>query len=316
MTWVRDIRDDSASIDRDGTGTAQRGYLWSGPFVDPTVLAMFPHTFLGGDTGVEPLPARGSAHPETPSLKLDVYTVQCEGATSRIRALYSNDGRFNFPPPDDDDADRIDQIRYSSAPEDVRVPYPFAQRVVQAGALIAGQVGPNLPVLLKYGEKVRTESQRRWSWEAIIKEEEIDAAEVAMDNQHNRIHFIRSRYWLFKAAPVEPFRKIGDQRYYRIAYQWLGDTGTNDPLADFPQGILPDRGPISGTPHFTFYFPKQTAGIGPNATIPGVAITRKPFHTFSVGPEEIVAGEPHPLFLQYLPYIRDDFGWQTLLGIQ
>ncbi len=311
MSWVRDIRSDTSAVDSMATGQAARGYLWeSDTPVDPTSLAMYPQTFLGGDTGVEPLPPRGSAHPIIPSFKLDTYTVRCDGRTQQITALYSNDGRFNFPPPNDDTESQLGVARYSSSTEEVRIAYPFARRMEQEGALAVGQVGPQLPVLLQYGEKYLSESQRRWTWDVLIKEQEIDAAEVAMDTQHNNIHFIRSRYWRFQSAPVNYHTRIGDEHYYRISYTWLGDRGTADNVL---APLLPHRGPIGSTGNYAVYFPQPSVGVG--TSLPGSIVTRKPFHIFTRGSEITVSGEPHPVFLQFLPYTRDDFGWQSLVGL-
>ncbi len=317
MTWVRDITQSDASIDSEGAGTATIGYLWSSDsFVDPLIISNTPQNFLGGDTGVEPLPARGSSHPNLPSLKLDVYQVQCDGRSQRIVARYSNDARFVFPPPTDD-PDRFTSIHYSSAVEEVKVPYPYARRVEQKEALPVGFTGPTAKVLLKYGEKYLNENQRRWSWDVIIPEADIDSAEQAMDDQHNRLHYIRSRYWRFQAAPVEFFAKVGNEKRYRITYTWLGDRGSGDPLAnpnDPNSGppILPNQGP--STNYWEVYFPQQS--FPTNALTSSFMMTRQPFCTFTVGKETISPqGEPMPTFIQFLPYIRDDFGWQTLKGL-
>lgn len=314
MGWMRDESKGSSTIDSENAGEAVVGYLFD-TFVDPAAVALHPQTFQGGDSGVEPLPARGTAHPLNPSLKLDVYRVTCEGQTSRIEALYSNDARFVFPPPPTD-PDRDSSIHYSSAVEEVKVPYPFARRLIQKEALPVGFTGPTAPVFLKYGEKYLSESQRRWSWEVIISESELDEAELAMDNQHNRLHYIRSRYWRFQAAPVEFYTKVGNEKKYRIAYTWLGDRGSNDPLGnpnqpnDFPP-ILPNQGPTST--YYEVYFPQQTFPAGFATST--YRMTRQPFCTFTVGKERIENGEPMPTFIQFLPYARDDFGWQSLKGI-
>jgi len=228
-----------------------------------------------------------------------------------------------FPPPGDD-PDRLIEIHYSSAVEEVKVPYPFARRVEQKETLPVGYSGPTARVMLKYGEKHLNELQRRWSWEVIISESELDEAELAMDNQHNRLHFIRSRYWRFQAAPGQFYKKVGGEKKYRIEYTWIGDRGSNDPTTvpvnsdgEVPDAdpnqprILYNRGPTAN--YWEVYFPPQSMPEG-IATYP-LPMTRQPFCTFTVGKERLQAGEPMPRFIQFLPYIRDDFGWQSLKGL-
>ncbi len=307
MGWVRNNDGGSSAIDTNATGQAVVRYLFD-TFVDPVAIALNPQTFQGGLTGVELLPAKGSAHPLNPSFKLDTYNVRCNGQTAEVEALYSNDGRFQFPI-NPDDPDRLDSTHYSSSPEEVRVEYPFARRVEQRETLPAGFTGPPAStIMLQYGEKFILESMRRWSWEVIIKEQDILACEAAMDAQHNRIHKINGRYYRFQSGPIDFYGIVNDDKKYRAVYTWWGDSGTKDSLAN---PILPNVGSV-GLGEFEIYFPQPTVG---RFTDLGY-MTRQPFHRFTLFDQSNVnTGNPMPAFHQFLPYVRDDFGWQSLVGL-
>jgi len=318
MTWVRDIRQDSASMDVESTGQAVIGYLWSGgAYLDPAVVANTPHLILGGDSGIEPLPMKGSSHPSVPSLKLDTYTSQCDGRTHRITANYSNDGRFRFPTNPDDD--RRTNTQYTWNPQEVQIYYPFAERKMVGEAVPPGYAGPieSTPQLLpRPSEYYINTTMPIWTWEVLIKEEEREAAQMAMLKQSDHIHQINGRFCRFRTGGLDFFDVINGARTYVARYSWIDDAGTQD---TFLNPILPDFVSQNGqhpTSAAWKYFPKPSVPVG-RTFATGIPMTRFPHHTVKYLETIYVPGspEPKPVFIQQCDFAIDLLGWQTLIGL-
>lgn len=316
MTWVRDTQRDTATVDSNGTGSATVGYLWgSDAYIDPAFIANTPHLVLGGDTGVEPLPSKGSSHPTIPSFKLDAYTSQCNGRTHEITANYSNDGRFQFPTNPEDD--RRNNVQYTWNPTEVQIYYPYAERVLVGEAVPPGYTGPITPtpqLIIKPADYFLNTTLATWTWEVLIKEDERELAQQAMLAQNDRIHQIGGKYSRFRTGGLDFYDVVNGARTYVARYMWIDDAGTRDNFLSptFPFVISTTGQHPSGAAWK--YFPQPSVPIG-QTFASGFPMTRFPHHTVRHIENVMVSGEPRPVFGQYLDFKMDLLGWQTLIGL-
>ena len=298
MGWVENTLDVGASVDEKSAGQTDRVFLFNSPGIDPVQVARRPETFLGGDvdgSGSQPLPARGSEHPIYRSFRLDRYDVQQSGIVTTARALYSSDSRFRYPniTPEPE----VGEVRYGSGRAEVTVSMPLivAKLVVQA---LPPQFSGPPQAFTQYALDFLdiTEARRKRMWTVLLATDEVQDAEDRMDEQDNRLHQILGRWYRFQAADIVP---SGNADFpYQATYTWWTDPGTPDTTS------TNDR-----LPAHVKLPPTWTSGL---SGIPG-SFFRPPFYEFvaTSNNDATVA----PVIGVMCPYLRDDTGWQSLIGL-
>lgn len=311
MGWKRNLLAEGAQVDAENTGDARMAYIFDS-YVDPLIIGSNPQAFLGGDSGFEPLPPRGSPHPLNSAYKLDRYQVTSNGKTSEVVGLYSNDGRFRFPQPEPDETTGEEEGLYSSTSEEIRVEYPYAKRVSMRGVAPTNLVGPLQPAVLALGAKYLLETIRRRMLRVVIRANEIALCEQRMDEQNKRLHKINGAFYRFQAGNVDYYRTVDGVKYFQTTYSWWSDPGTRDAASP----ILPNIGDL-GHGVWEVYNPQPRAAPA-NSPFSGFGeMTRLPFHEFQVFEQSNVndIDEPLPFFHQFCPYVVEVDGWKRLPGL-
>jgi hypothetical protein len=312
MAWVLDYSDFAAERDSRNEGEGREQYIFSGD-VHPIALTKEPQGYLNADG--QPLPAVGSPHPADERFKLDRYSVARNGILSVITALYSTDGRFSGPGPNDDDIGRI--TGYSSSRADVVVDIPIGKRLVMVTRTV-GTIDPPVPSqewtdrVWKLSTFRVRESRRTRYWKTLIRYSEINAAEAAMDKQDGRLHNILGTWYLYRSSDIinTGTEALNGEVLYEITHAWTRDNGTL-----FPSDIAPgfQWNPNDET-DLVGIIEGFASGIGTLFPAPqGRAWMRPPFHTVVARPSD--NGYDPPVFSLILPYTPEPNGWRELPGL-
>ena len=319
--WVRNYTD-SASGNKD-RGAVREAYLVTGD-MSPAAIMRNPSSFLS-QTG-EPLPEKGTPHPEFPELKLDSFDINRTGIVVEIIALYSNDGRFALPPIDPDDENTV--IGYSSDFQDVTVKIPFG-RITPTVTPIVGP--PQQPGFIATAEspvyelksRIIPESHISRSWEVLIRYRDIQQSEAAIWAQQDKLHKIGTTWYRYRGTGVQPTGEVRDgQKMYSLKHTWFRDRGTPFPVGlDHGLNTLVGGRKVANTlPGVKIYLARwiEEFTLGQTTT---TGWLRPPFHSVVVNEAANIIEPPmFDVVCDYSVGYRDSGGlagegWRDLPGV-
>lgn len=289
MTWVRTTLGISGSKDAPSDGGASSGSLSMRYIVkgfEPAQILSNPTAVLGGDTGTEPLPALGSAHPQIPGFKLDRYDCNGTGVICEVTAIYSPNGSGRLP---QNPTGTLPPNRFKYSRETLKWPLPFATREPQEMD-VDGTTSIIMAWIIK-SEEIEQDVQVR-GYTIRVTANEIDAAFEAATVQNKKLHRLGGKLWRFSCSMEAVL--VPDLDLYEIEYKWTHDPGW----------LLPNSVNFTNTSFPTI----QTIG--------GQDYTRPPFHIFEkIGRQADLTANPNGLFVTALYAEIDENGWQSLYGL-
>ncbi len=306
MGWIRD--ESGCSAENDGTVRIATDRYLLGGGENPVAVAKSPQSYMGGDTGDVPLPARGSAHPIDPGMRLDAYAVETDGAVSSIIAKYSSDARFRFPTGTNV---RPEGFRWRITTESIVFEIPFAQKgreYVGRGSpqpLPIGQQGPPAPGDPVYATRWKYLKQRvygkvqRISMNFKLRADVVDDAIKAIFDQQNVVHKISGKYWLFEGGEVTDGTREDD---YECSLNYIRETGVCLDFRDAGTTIWPND--------MQSQIPGMLSPAAPRKTW-----AQAPFHrTVIIAPQTGDASH-WPTFESVFQFEYIENGWQALAAL-
>lgn len=256
IDWVEIPESQGGSTDRRGENSKFRTFKIHADkpgLIDPITVTVNPSVII--NSFGQPLPAHGSQHPGNPALILDRWEADFESHGSSViiaRALYSTNGRFNFP-------QRVDKSIGDYDFQDGHALGTFEWRFARSVPKeIPGPGGTPQTIRVwevttqKFSMPIGTVVATAYvnSWPASNGE--------LVNNQIGKIHFFRGRWHKFVGG-------VADQESptrWRVDYTWEMDPGhVVNPFANL-------------SPHIWFEY--QPATLPPDPTV----YVRRPFHTF------------------------------------
>lgn len=250
-----------------------------------------PTSILGGATGTEPLPGYNSGHPSLPGLLLGRYSTAPDGIHTRATAYYDNTGRWRIPARIDRTNPAHYELTGSIAP-DLTIDIPFGVKITKDVSN-----GENTITIRVWEERtIRVECTQETISVRVTVNDLSPAHRAAFTLQSGRLHKLDD------GSQVTPawYRFLGatyresERGAWAVEYSWANDPGT----LELPYQSVP--GQIAIPPNFTYFDDSQWV--------------RPPHHVVKYVPN-VLGALFAPTFAVFLPYVRDDLGWQTLPGL-
>lgn len=292
MAWTETT--DTRGGARDSTNVRQSSRTFTVWGVQPHQIISNPTSILSDGASGVPLPDVGSTHPDDSILTLDRYETTPSGNVVHVRAMYSNDGRFTFPPISQPTSATYDEWTIELLFETVDWPFAIPTRSTITVGSQTGIVKGWEPAS-QLIQETRIVVTRRLT----IPRNLVGSAISAMATQNGNIHKIEGRYYLFNGGPSRPV----SADLYEIQYSWTFDRGTK--VIEIVGGS------------FVYGLPRSSQILG----LPGLFI-RPPYETLLPGyvteedQDGTPPGERPPMtFDSLLPYVYDENGWQSLPGM-
>lgn len=298
MGWVKD--EGGASATHDGTARIVRERYLLGGGEHPMAVCMSPQSFMGGDTGDVPLPARNSAHPMDPACLLDCYQVDSDGAVNAIVAMYSSDRRFRFPTVN---ATPQNGFTWTLSTLDLSYSLPYAMKVRE----IIGDALQSTGYfdLWKFVEDNVYEPAQEVRMRFSVLPEKVPNALNVMYKRQNRLHLISGEYWLFLGGELSQGSSVGE---YEMSVGWRREAG----VPFVPRALEFDsHGDLSTNPP-SVIMPAVRSTL---ANVPNETWHKPPFHKVFILPNPSGDPEDEPNFASFCPYKFDESGFAAVIAL-
>lgn len=289
MSWREIPETQSVSIDAEGRRQGMRVYrVWN---YAKTAILNDPASILN-EQGFG-LPGVGTTWE---GMRLDRYDVRPLGKVFDVTGLHSSDRRFAGSPPVDPAHEEFRSRSGSYRTELIEIPWAQYQETKLAVPGPAGQP----PTLVDVNGFAFASQMVKHTFQEIIYRvtlagEDAVQAFQAIEDQHDKLHKINGRWYLFQGGD---YNEVAPGKW-EFQYQWMRDPGT------------PQVAPLDSSHVVNVYPPKNK--VWPVGS--GIEWARPPFYELVISPAE--SGDPTdpPVFEALLHHDdTDPLGWSTLPG--
>lgn len=227
------------------------------------------------------VPPLKSPHPVYSDAVVDSYSVQefPDGRSSVVKVYYSTDGTFRATPRIDPGDETNKPFSCAFSTTETSIPFAYERAINVPG---------NGSTRYVWAIDSKTIQETRVFYSVSFPLDYFDGAVAAvLGRQHNKLHLIEGKRYLFTVGNVTPFAK----NRWTYEYSWMSDSGTRE---------------ITGAPGTVLMPPADKPWMGDN-------YVREPYHQIIAIPNKESATNP-PTFETFLSFEIDDTGFHSLPG--